>query len=1243
MVTDRKVKVGIEGDPSDFIRAMLAARAAVTGFGNALKTTGRQAKDLTKEIDTSNDRTTWLAQSVLALGPTFVPLGAAAIPVLAGVAAGLTLAAAAGGVMVLAFNGIGDALDAVNKYQLDPTAENFEKLQQALGDVGPAGAEFVAFLDSVGPKFSELQMLAREGMFPGMTEGITEVMDLLPQLGDIVTEISEAIGQLAAEAGEGLSGEGFAEFFDWLETNAKPLLVDMGRTLGNFAQGFGDMLVGFDPLIQDFSGGLLNMSRNFAAWADNLNESASFREFIAYVREAVPIVLDFLGSLVDAFVSLVEASAPVGEALLPVFGKLLDLIGAIAATPFGPVIIGITAVASALGRLAAIGKLASGGVLGGIFSPLTNSLKTAATDTKSHGAIIKKEMGQIGAVMATAGARTERESKKIGNSTKAIGKSLGSMSGSAVKIAGPLAAVGLSMSGLADDARISNTAMLGLFGTMSGSPWGVVAGAVIGQFLDLKAASDESAEAIDRWRDALDQSLAAGDFAGGANVLAQAREEYNKFKDDIESGDLGSYMDAVSNSFAGLFGESHVEQQEDALRGLEAQAHNTEGAARGLAEAFGIDITGGAAQQFAALQEVMAAAQPTMDALGITAQQLASAFAVKEGGGSILDQFKIGAGPAEDFDSLIAAIVNGAAEGGGAATEMSTQIAAAFARAETAAEAFTAAIEAANAALDTRANMRDYESALDAATAALKENGKTLDITTEKGRANQAALDAMASSAVKMAEDMGVLKGPEFLKDARKDFINMAVAMGMGRRAAAGLATELGLIGKVNIDMDLGSFNKKIRDARNNLSIFDRWRVEPTADLDAAPFAQVLGVSVRDLKDFDSDKAKPGVQLDDAAFKAAVRAVRALLAGLDGDTATTYVRTVHYDTYTGDGRDQRGGPQKGALGLTVPDDGGPYYDRFHALLAPREEVVSNRYGGADRNRYELKAASKGAKLAITGFANGGTVGTSVFGPAGADSVMHRNAGDSIFDDLRRQLNSTFVSFEKVQAFWLQQQMKQLDKWLKASEKHVESLKEDVDAAKQVRDEWRSTMDSFADTIASRFAPTGSDLFADVTGITGVEDRAATPEDIMQRLLDKQKEGREFDKLTFELKKLGLDEDPLQALLEHGSLDLLNQYAAMSPEEIAKFEAQFNRTNTTAERAGADAGFVVFGERLSDSVAELQKVKHHLQVANMRHERAEKQRDKLNERIEKLEAATKNVGEDVADNLDKAAAKSARRK
>lgn len=56
--------------------------------------------------------------------------------------------------------------------------------------------------------------------------------------------------------------------------------------------------------------------------------------------------------------------------------------------------------------------------------------------------------------------------------------------------------------------------------------------------------------------------------------------------------------------------------------------------------------------------------------------------------------------------------------------------------------------------LSLRDAQRNYQASLDAATDSIKENGKSLDITTPKGRANQEALDAVAKSANDVTKTM---------------------------------------------------------------------------------------------------------------------------------------------------------------------------------------------------------------------------------------------------------------------------------------------------------------------------------------------------------------------------------------------------------------------------------------------------------------------------------------------------------
>lgn len=110
-----------------------------------------------------------------------------------------------------------------------------------------------------------------------------------------------------------------------------------------------------------------------------------------------------------------------------------------------------------------------------------------------------------------------------------------------------------------------------------------------------------------------------------------------------------------------------------------------------------------------------------------------------------------------------------------------------------------AAIASANALLQISGSQIGMEAAIDAATKAAKDNGRTLDINTAKGRANQQALDALAGATVQLTN--GMIKNGESAESVvaanergRSSFIKSATAMGMSKKAATELANSLFLI-----------------------------------------------------------------------------------------------------------------------------------------------------------------------------------------------------------------------------------------------------------------------------------------------------------------------------------------------------------------------------------------------------------------------------------------------------------------
>lgn len=135
-----------------------------------------------------------------------------------------------------------------------------------------------------------------------------------------------------------------------------------------------------------------------------------------------------------------------------------------------------------------------------------------------------------------------------------------------------------------------------------------------------------------------------------------------------------------------------------------------------------------------------------------------------------------------------------ATDGHTSATEKSTAaLAAQKAQAEAAAKAVT---EHATQMLQASGSAIGMESAIAAATKSLGENGRGLDLTTEKGRANQSALDSLAMATITYRDKLiAAGASQEAVSQAtergRVKWIQNAVAMGMSEEQAILLAEEL--------------------------------------------------------------------------------------------------------------------------------------------------------------------------------------------------------------------------------------------------------------------------------------------------------------------------------------------------------------------------------------------------------------------------------------------------------------------
>lgn len=164
--------------------------------------------------------------------------------------------------------------------------------------------------------------------------------------------------------------------------------------------------------------------------------------------------------------------------------------------------------------------------------------------------------------------------------------------------------------------------------------------------------------------------------------------------------------------------------------------------------------------------------------------------------------------------------------------------------------------------LGVRDAQRGVQAAIDDATASIKENGRTLDQGTEKGRANQASLDQIADRANTLSE--AYLNSNASQKTmtqdavaARKAFVDTAVAMKMPKDAAQALAEQLIKIPDkkaTEVSNNAGPGGKPSKDAAGYVEILNQMNQTfpstltnnaPAATAKVNPYLAALGLVPR--------------------------------------------------------------------------------------------------------------------------------------------------------------------------------------------------------------------------------------------------------------------------------------------------------------------------------------------------------------------------------------------------------------
>lgn len=166
-----------------------------------------------------------------------------------------------------------------------------------------------AMLNRIGPPIFQNILNSAGHVGNGVTRIFTAFGPLFTWTGQQLEKLSK---KFDTWANSDATQRGIASFINYTKANLPTLL-----------SAFHNTFMGIIALFKAFSGqtawatkGMDNLAKRFRNWAENLNKTQGFKDFISYTRANAPRVGQLIGNIVDVLVALIKAMAPIGEFML---------------------------------------------------------------------------------------------------------------------------------------------------------------------------------------------------------------------------------------------------------------------------------------------------------------------------------------------------------------------------------------------------------------------------------------------------------------------------------------------------------------------------------------------------------------------------------------------------------------------------------------------------------------------------------------------------------------------------------------------------------------------------------------------------------------------------------------------------------------------------------------------------------------------------------------------------------------
>lgn len=263
-----------------------------------------------------------MSGSIAGLAPAVAGVGALASTF---ASAGIG-AVAFGAVAVSSISGVVEASEEIAKIeekiaQADSAKERIKyqkELQQVMAGLNEHEKKALSSLQEFQGWWGSFTSQFDPQVFGVMAQGLDLVRNTMTALTPAITSVGNVLNGFLERVNKGFQTESAKQFFEYINSSAGSNLEALLTTAGNLFMGFFGILRAFQPLSQQFNGGMVQMSENFRKWGESLASSQGFQNFVAYVQANTPPLLNLIKNLWSFLVQLVQALAPLGSAVLQV-------------------------------------------------------------------------------------------------------------------------------------------------------------------------------------------------------------------------------------------------------------------------------------------------------------------------------------------------------------------------------------------------------------------------------------------------------------------------------------------------------------------------------------------------------------------------------------------------------------------------------------------------------------------------------------------------------------------------------------------------------------------------------------------------------------------------------------------------------------------------------------------------------------------------------------------------------------